>query len=203
MTTRRPSLTQFIITARERRDLEARFARDMAVLRQRLERPHPLETRDQFCERLMRQFFATLQRYEQLFTVGWRQPGRGGGRPAGLANEPKGAVGAPKRDDIDEWLVPLVDTWKVQAERHGDGNTSDQRAIVELLYRGAPPETRRELDRELEKAKRSADTKYAQKHALRKAILCVEGARFEWWVKRLDRARRTLRRRSRRQWRSA
>jgi hypothetical protein len=102
----------------------------------------------------------------------------------------RGRVGAPKRHDVDDqWIVALVDDWK--AERHASG---DAAAIAQLLYHHAPHDTRQRLDRRRAHLERTAETNYRLARALQDAVKAVEGPRFDWWVKRLDRARRNLNR---------
>jgi hypothetical protein len=95
----------------------------------------------------------------------------------------------------DAWLVKLVADYQAQAKRDGQEDIPDARAIANLLHRHAPTEIRRQLDAHLARLKRLADTAYAQKHAMRRAVIAVEGTRFEWWVSRHDRAKHNLRRR--------
>ena len=100
-----------------------------------------------------------------------------------------GRVGAERHDVDDQWIVALVDAWK--AERHASG---DAPAIAQLLYHHAPHATRQGLDRRLTHLMQTAETKYRLRRALQDAVKAIEGPRFEWWVKRLDRARRNLKR---------
>ena len=65
----RERLRPLIITAREHRDLDARFRRDMQALREAARRgPHPKETAHQCATRLFNQFEVLLARYERLFS---------------------------------------------------------------------------------------------------------------------------------------
>ena len=182
--------------------LEARLRSDMRPLRARLAQgPQPGETVMQLAERRFVEFEEILERLARDFPTK-----RGRGRPrntfcTGL-RVPK-ELRAPKRrgptkqhDVDDEWLVKLVDDWKAQAKREGRGDIPEARAIANLLYHYAPTELRRQLDAQLARLKRLSDTAYAQKHALRRAVIAVEATRFEWWVNRHDRAKRNLRRRS-------
>lgn len=106
----------------------------------------------------------------------------------------KNKAGRPKQHKVDDrWIVDLVDGHKSDALLTGRGDMSDARALAELLYRGAPPQIRRDLDEQLAFHNDSAETKYAEKHALHRAVMHVEGPRFEWWIKRLSRARSNLR----------
>jgi hypothetical protein len=87
---------KFFITARERRDLESRFKRDMQLLRRRVrEGPHSTETFGQFAVRLGDQLEVILERYEPYFTR-WRKPVTMG-RPPSFDNEPRDSKGQPQR----------------------------------------------------------------------------------------------------------
>jgi hypothetical protein len=191
----RGSVTQLFLTPREHSALASRFRRDVQLLHQRLQQgPHASETTREFVERLFRAFEELcLGRYASVFT--WRRVAGQRGRPQELLQEPRRQRGRPKHDLNDSEIVELVDNWKDEARRDGRGELRDARAIAELLLEHAPPSVRRRLDRERARLERDAESEYAKYRALRQAIDKVESERFSWWVKRLDRARRSLRRR--------
>lgn len=90
--------------------------------------------------------------------------------------------GAPRKHHVDDaWLIGLVDGWK-----KGRGPLANTQAIAELLFEGAPPEVRRRMDSCRARYYDQAETKHAQQDALRKAVVEIEGPRFDWWVKRYD-----------------
>jgi len=107
--------------------------------------------------------------------------------------------GAPRQSTLrDEELIGLVDGWKAKRRSEGCGDISDRRTIAELLFEATAsraPENRLEIEARIAALEREAETKYAQNQALRRAVAEVEAERFEWCVRRLDRARRALRKR--------
>ena len=148
--------------------------------------PRPDEAKGQFIERL----FDGLE--ELLASIAAISPARRG-RPrkgflTGLRVREKKTRGRPPHPSRPG-LQELVDAYKAQVEREEARAISDARAIVELLYQLAPPSVRKELDARLAHHLQRAETRYAERHALRRAVVDVEGDRFERFTKALSETR--------------
>jgi hypothetical protein len=202
--------------ARARRDLEAQlrrdeaqFEREIAVLHEQLAHmPRRRQARDQLIHQLLVQLAAIVHRAADRQLALWFESAREGrtrgpGRPRTRPIDARSILGGwrpatrgrPKVHDIDDaWIVALVDDWKARAARERGLRLADRRAVAELLFAYAPGPIRATLEVCRARYQRSAETRFARAYALTQAVAKHEGPRLEWWVKRLDRARRTLRR---------
>jgi hypothetical protein len=150
--------------------------------------------------------FSSLAFWVNVGVIGGRRRPFITKRPRGRPRKPKPTLigaplarprGAPRQHDVsDEWLVGIVTHQKAQAREQGRGDISDRRAIAELIFEAAATEAvdiRRQIEASITTRESEAETEHARAQAFQRAVAEFEGERLTWWVQRLDRARRTLR----------
>ena len=86
-------------------------------------------------------------------------------------------------------MLSLVDDHKKEAMNTGRGPISDRLAVGELIYKHAPNAERASLKERLDCYLEKAETPYARKHALTKAVTDVEPDRFQRLLELVVRAR--------------